>query len=116
MVKLKVKFNETIDEPIFAMSFKDFKGLELCGANTLAYKKITGTFEKGDIVTVEFRQVLPLAPDKYTLSCGCTKIDQNGNLEAFQRRYDVLFIEVLSDRDCLGVFDIKTQIDIKKEN
>ncbi len=116
VVKLKVKFNETIDEPIFAMSFKDFKGLELCGVNTLAYKKITGTFEKGDIVTVEFRQVLPLAPDKYTLSCGCTKIDQNGNLEAFQRRYDVLFIEVLSDRDCLGVFDIKTQIDIKKEN
>lgn len=116
IIKMKVKFNETIDEPIFAMSLKDFKGLEMCGANTLAYKKITGTYNKGDIVVVEFKQNLPLAPDKYTISFGCTKIDHNGNLEAFQRKYDVMFIEALSNRECLGVFDIKTQIELKKES
>lgn len=114
VIKMKVKFNDAIDEPIFAMSIKDFKGLEMCGANTLAYKKITGTYQRGDIVVIEFRQVLPLAPDKYTLSFGCTKIDHNGNLEVFQRKYDVLFIEVLANRDCLGVFDIKTEIELKK--
>ena len=114
VIKMKVKFIEQIDEPIFAMSIKDFKGLELCGANTFAYKKITGTYEKGDIVIVEFKQVLPLAPDKYTLSFGCTKLDHNGNLEVFQRKYDVMFVEVLANRDCLGVFDIKTQIELKK--
>lgn len=115
IIKMKVKFNETIDEPIFALSIKDFKGLEVCGVNTYAYKKLTGTYEKDDIVTVEFKQVIPLAPDKYTLSFGCTKIDHNGNLEAFQRKYDALFVEVLANRDCLGLFDLKSQIELKKE-
>ncbi len=116
IVKMKVKFNETIDEPIFAMSFKDFRGLEICGVNTLAYKKLTGTYEKGDIAIVEFKQSLPLAPDKYAISFGCTKLDHNGNLEVFQRKYDVMLVEVLANRDCLGVFDIKTQIELKKGN
>lgn len=115
VIKMKVKFNETIDEPIFAMSIKDFKGLEICGANTYAYKKITGTCEKGEVVTVEFRQVIPLAPEKYTLSFGCTKIDHNGNLEVFQRKYDAIFVEVLASRDALGFFDLKSQIELKKE-
>ena len=49
-VKVKIKFNKDLDEPIFAMSLKDFKGLELCGCNTKAYKVLTGTYKKGDIV------------------------------------------------------------------
>ncbi len=114
IIKMKVRFNELVDEPIFAMSIKDFKGLEVCGVNTYAYKKITGTYQKGDVVIIEFRQIVPLAPDKYTVSFGCTRLDNNGNLEAFQRKYDAIFIEVLANRDCLGLFDLKTQIELKK--
>ena len=91
-VKMKVKFNEEIDEPIFALSIKDFKGLELGGVNTKAYKKITGFYEKGETVTIEFKQSFPLAPEKYTLSFGCTKYTTNGDLEVFDRKYDALFI------------------------
>ncbi len=111
-IKAKIKFNEMIDEPIFAMSFKDFKGLELCGVNTYAYKKITGTFNKGDIAVVSFKQIVPLAPEKYTISFGCTKFDNNGNLEVFDRAYDAIFIEILSNRDCLGLIDLKTDIEV----
>ena len=113
-VKMKVKFNEEIDEPIFALSIKDFKGLELGGVNTRAYKKITGLYEKGDTVIVEFKQSFPLAPEKYTLSFGCTKITQNGELEVFDRKYDALFIEIIAYRDCLGLIDLKSEINITK--
>ena len=113
-VKMKVKFNEEIDEPIFALSIKDFKGLELGGVNTSAYKKITGLYEKGDTVIVEFKQSFPLAPEKYTLSFGCTKITQNGELEVFDRKYDALFIEIIAYRDCLGLIDLKSEINITK--
>lgn len=112
-IKIKVKFNEMIDEPIFAMSFKDFKGLEFCGANTYIYKKITGTFNKGDIAIVSFKQAVPLKPEKYTISFGCTKFDSNGNLEVFDRAYDAMFIEILSNRECIGLIDLKTNIEVE---
>ena len=114
IVKVKVKFNETIDEPIFAVSIKDFKGMELGGVNTKAYKKITGLYEKGEIAIIEFKQVFPLAPEKYTLSFGCTKYTSNGDLEVFNRKYDALFIEITSYRDCLGLIDLKSEIHITK--
>ena len=113
-VKMKVKFNEEIDEPIFAMSIKDFKGLELGGVNTKAYKKITGLYEKGETVIIEFKQSFPLAPEKYTLSFGCTKYTSNGDLEVFDRKYDALFIEIIAYRDCLGLIDLKSEINITK--
>lgn len=112
IVKMKVQFNELIDEPIFAISIKDFKGLELGGSNTKAYKVLTGTYQKGDIVIVEFKQTFPLAPEKYTLSFGCTKFNENGDLEVFDRKYDALFVEIISYRDCLGVTDLKSEINI----
>ncbi len=112
IVKMKVQFNELIDEPIFAISVKDFKGLELGGSNTKAYKVLTGTYQKGDIVIVEFKQIFPLAPEKYTLSFGCTKFNENGDLEVFDRKYDALFVEIISYRDCLGVINLKSEINI----
>lgn len=115
-IKMKVRFNEMIDEPIFAMSIKDFKGLEYGGVNTVANKKLTGTFKKGDIVTVSFTQVIPIAPEKYAISFGCTKFDHNGNLEVFDREYDALLIEVLADRECLGLVNLKSDIDVELDN
>ena len=114
VIKMKVKFNEEIDEPIFALSVKDFKGLELAGVNTNAYKKQTGLYKKGDIAIVEFKQTLPLAPERYTLSFGCTKINDNGDLEVFDRKYDALFIEITAYRECLGLIDLKTEINVTK--
>ena len=114
IVKAKIKFNKTIDEPIFAFSIKDFKGLELAGVNTRAYKTLTGTYKKGEVVTVEYTQTFPLAPEKYAISFGCTKFNQNGDLEVFDRKYDAFFVEIISYRDCLGIIDLKTKINIKR--
>lgn len=114
IVKMKIKFNELIDEPIFALSVKDFKGLELGGSNTKAYKVLTGTYQKKDTVIVEFKQTFPLAPEKYTLSFGCTCFNQNGDLEVYDRKYDALFIEIIAYRDCLGIIDLKSEINITR--
>ena len=111
---MKVKFNEDIEEPIFALSIKDIKGLELAGANTKVYETKTGIYKKGDIATVEFQQSVPLNPDRYTLSFGCTKFTKNGDLEVFDRKYDAIFLEILGHRDCLGLLDLKTEIHIER--
>lgn len=116
VLKSKIKFNETIDNPIFTMTIKDFNGIEIVGTNTMNEKIYPGKFEKGDIVTVSFKQKLPLAPNKYTLSFSCTYINAKGELEVLNRKYEALLIEVISSKDCVGFLRIDPEITINKEN
>lgn len=114
-LKSKIKFNESIDNPIFTMTIKDFNGIEIVGTNTMHEKIYPGKFEKGDIVTVSFKQKLALAPNKYTLSFSCTHINSNGELEVLDRKYEALLIEVISSKDCVGFLRIDPEITIQKE-
>lgn len=116
VLKSKIKFNEAIDNPIFTMTIKDFNGIEIVGTNTMNEKIYPGKFEKGDIVTVSFKQNLPLAPNKYTLSFSCTYINAKGELEVLNRKYEALLIEVISSKDCVGFLRIDPEIVINKES
>ena len=40
-IKMKVQVNEDIEDPIFALTFKDIKGMELCVTNTIVYRMAT---------------------------------------------------------------------------
>ncbi len=113
-VKMKVKFNKKIVNPIFALTIKDIKGVEFCGTNTIIDRLETGTYEKGDIAVVSFKQIIPIMPGKYTLSFGCVKYNNNGELEVFQRRYDTIFIEIMSYRECIALCDLNSKIMFEK--
>lgn len=114
ILKSKIEFKEEIKEPIFTMTIKDFKGLEMCGTNTLIEKIATGTYHKGDIVEVSFKQTINLAPGKYTLSFSCTHFNERGELEVLNRKYDALLVEVLSLKDTVGMISLNSQITIEK--
>ena len=116
VLKSKTMFKKDVKEPIFTMTVKDFKGLEMAGTNTLIEKIATGDFKKGDIVTVEFKQVINVAPGKYTLSFSCTHFNHRGELEVLNRKYDALLIEVLSMKDTVGLMRIDSDIKIEKVN
>lgn len=113
-VKMKVKFHEDIDEPIFAIAVKDIKRIEVCGTNTFAYHYPTGAYKADEEVEIEFKQSIPVAPGTYSLSFGCTKYDEAGELEVFDRKYDVIIFDVVSDREALGLLDLKSEININK--
>lgn len=115
-LKSKIIFNKDVKDPIFTMTLKDFKGLEIAGTNTLIEKISTGNYKKGDIVTVEFKQIINVAPGKYTLSFSCTHFNCNGELEVLNRKYDALLIEVLSIKDIVGLIRIDSNIKINKIN
>lgn len=116
ILKSKTIFNKDVKDPIFTMTVKDFKGLEMCGTNTLIEKIATGDYKKGDIVVAEFKQVLNLAPGKYTLSFSCTHFNHRGELEVLNRKYDALLVEVLSVKDTVGLMKIDSEIKIEKIN
>ena len=113
-IRMKVKFNEPLDEPIFAVGFKNAQGLELCGVNTFAYKTPTGKYEPGDVANIEFKLTVPLATNKYSVSFGCTKFDNDGNLEIFCRHYDAFFIDISARPFAIGLFDLESSITVTR--
>ena len=114
VLKSKILFKQDVKEPIFTMTVKDFKGLEMAGTNTLIEKVATGEYKKGDIVTAEFKQVINVAPGKYTLSFSCTHFNHKGELEVLNRKYDALLIEVLSTKDTVGLMRLDSKIKVEK--
>ena len=114
VLKSKILFKRDVKEPIFTMTVKDFKGLEMAGTNTLIEKVATGEYKKGDIVTAEFKQVINVAPGKYTLSFSCTHFNHKGELEVLNRKYDALLIEVLSTKDTVGLMRLDSKIKVEK--
>ncbi|MBR1884437.1 MAG: ABC transporter ATP-binding protein [Clostridia bacterium] len=113
VLKSKIRFNEDVDSPIFTMTIKSFQGIEITGTNTLIEKVFTGKYKKGEEVICCFKQKLPLAPNKYTLSFSCTKFDENGELEVLNRKYDALLVEVMSEKQCVGMVRIDTEIKLE---
>ena len=116
ILKSKIRFNDTINEPIFTMTLKDFNGLEVCGTNTLIEKIATGKYQKGDIVEVSFKTRLQVAPNKYTLSFSCTHFKPNGELEVLNRKYDALLVEIISSKEHVGILSLDTEINFEKKD
>ncbi len=114
VLKSKVVFHDKVTDPIFTMTVKDFKGLDMMGTNTVQEKIVTGVFDKGDTAIAEFRQKLSLAPNKYTLSFSCTHFNANGELEVLSRKYDALLVEITSNKDCVGLYRLDSDINVTK--
>lgn len=110
-VRMKVKFQKVIKNPIFAFTIKDLKGTELTGTNTLLQGVETGEIAEGEVRIITFRQKMLLQSYEYLLCLGCTGF-QNGELVVFHRLYDVCNISVLANRDTVGIFDIGSDIEI----
>lgn len=110
-IKMKVRFNETVKDPIFAFTIKDLKGTELTGTNTKLQDIDIDEAETGMIKVINFRQKMILQSYEYLLCLGCTGFIE-GQLNVYHRLYDVCNISVLANRDTVGIFDISSEIKI----
>lgn len=115
-VRFKVRFNEEIKDPIFALTFKDVKGTEITGTNTM-YEGLEGfTAEPGEVCEISFKQSLPFQSGSYFVSLGCTGLDVAGNFSVFHRLYDVVELSVLSKQDTVGFFDTHSKLHLTRMN
>jgi teichoic acid transport system ATP-binding protein len=102
---MKVKVNDHIPAPIFAVSFKDARGTEITGTNTMAEKAFLDSVEPGQMKEITFKQKMSLQGGEYLLSFGVTGYNGN-NFEVYHRLYDVLNITVVSDKNTVGYYDM----------
>lgn len=114
-VKMRIKFEEKVESPIFAFTIKDSKGTEIAGTNTEFSEVETGVFENGDIAEIEFKQTISLNAGNFLLSLGCVKFIE-GELEIFDRRHDFISFQIISEKAVVGVVDLNSEINIKRKS
>lgn len=109
---MKVKFYEEIEDPIFAFTIKDIKGVEITGTNTLIEQTEIGNIESGIIKEIVFKQNMSLQGGEYLLSLGCTGF-YDGQLNVYHRLYDVCNITVISEKNTVGYYDMSSLVKVK---
>ena len=110
-IKMRVKFHESIQEPIMAYTFKDIRGTEITGTNTMFEKMHVEHSDAGDVCTVTFTQDMFLQGGEYLLSFGCTGY-KDGNFTVFHRLYDACNITVISTQNTVGFYDMNSKVEI----
>lgn len=112
-IKMKVLFNEEVENPIYAFTIKDLKGTDITGTNTLIEGIETKIKKPGDVVTITFTQEMNLQGGTYLLSLGCTGFERD-NFTVYNRLYDICNINVISFKNSVGFYDTKSIVEVKE--
>jgi ABC-type polysaccharide/polyol phosphate transport system ATPase subunit/2-polyprenyl-3-methyl-5-hydroxy-6-metoxy-1,4-benzoquinol methylase len=112
-ISFNVLAHKTIEEPIYAMTIKDIKGVQVYGQNTYFAKIDVEKLEANEICQITFVQKINLGVGEYFLSIGCTELEEN-ELKVVHRRYDVLKFKVISSDGSFGVANCFSKISCQK--
>ncbi|MBQ9420998.1 MAG: Wzt carbohydrate-binding domain-containing protein, partial [Lachnospiraceae bacterium] len=108
-IREKIRFSDTIEAPIFTYTFRDKKGNDLSGTNTMFEGQNIRSVHAGDEYEVEFTQQMDLQGGEYLLSMSCTGFEQ-GEHVVYHRLYDLLNLTVISNKNTVGVFDMNSHV------
>ena len=111
-VHMKVRFNETVQAPIFAYTVKNIKGIEITGTNTMVEKAFLEPVHEGEAKEITFTQRMTLQGGEYLISFGVTGFEGE-NFTVYHRLYDAVNVTVVSDKDTVGYYDSESKVVVK---
>ena len=80
----EVKFEDTVQNPIFTYTFKNIQGTAITGTNTMYEKQEIDVANAGDVYLCEFNQEMNLQGGEYLLSISCTGY-RDGDFTVYHR-------------------------------
>ena len=104
-VRSKVHFNTDIENPIFTLTFKTLKGIDVTGTNTMC--------KEGEEYVATFTQKMDMQGGEYLMSISCTGFD-GVDFVAYHRLYDVMNITVVSTKNTVGFYDMNSKVLVEK--
>ena len=113
-IKMRVKFNEDVQDPIYAFTVKNLQGTEITGTNTMFEKMAVKPQKKGNVQEISFTQNMNLQGGEYLLSLGCTGY-HDGDFDVYHRLYDVCSIIVVADKNTVGFYDMNSRIEVRND-
>lgn len=112
MIHMKVQFTADLPAPIFAFSFKNARGTEITGTNTMFEKAFLEPVTAGMVKEVTFKQKMSLQGGEYLLSFGVTGYD-GSDFQVYHRLYDALDVTVISDKNTVGYYDMDSAVEVR---
>lgn len=91
----RVRFNQDVDKPIFAMMLKTREGISLYGVDSTHLDMAIKPSRAGDTIKVRFSLSNTLAPGVYYLNCG-VRIHTDNGVEFLSRRIDSAILRVMA--------------------
>ncbi len=113
-IRERIRFKAHVEAPIFTYTFRDKKGNDLSGTNTMFENIEVAPAEAGDSYEVEFTQRMDLQGGEYLLSMSCTGFEQ-GEHVVYHRLYDLLNLTVISNKNTVGVYDMNSKVKVSKK-
>ena len=110
-VKVKIKAHKDVINPIVAFTIRTLKGTEITGTNTMFENADLGEIKEGEERVISFAQELNLQGGQYLLSLGCTRFEHDEFL-VYHRLYDICSMTVISDKNTVGFFDMKSEVEL----
>lgn len=110
---VRVVFNDVCLNPVVAFYIKDRRGVEFYSGNTHYSNNSIGEKGIGDEIEVSFQQKIMFAPGEYTLSFGISDF-VGGVSRPMDRRYDAMKFLIVSDSVVIGLFDLKSEVEVKE--
>ena len=112
-IRMKVKFNRDIREPIFAFTIKNKLGIEIAGTNTQIEGCEPEEGKAGNTYIASFTQPIMLQGGEYLLSFGCTGFGDT-DLNIYHRLYDACNFLVLSSKQTVGYLDLGSTVSVEQ--
>lgn len=113
VIGMEVLFHEKVENPIFAFTIKNTKGLEITGTNTMIEKKFVHGNPKGKKYHIKFEQEMNLQGDHYLLSLGVTGFIGD-EFTVYHRLYDIADVAVVSDKNTVGFYDMDSNVSVQE--
>ena len=110
---MRVHIHEDVPAPIFALSIKNIKGVEITGTNTMVERPFLEGVKAGEELEITFSQKVRLQGGDYLLSLGVTGY-KGDSFTVYHRLYDIMNLTVISDRDTVGYFDMESDVKVAR--
>jgi ABC-type polysaccharide/polyol phosphate transport system ATPase subunit len=110
-VRLTCQAASHIADPIYALTLKDVRGLEIFGTNTFFQNQTPPNVPAGASTEALFDLQLNVLPGVYFISLGWVRLE-NGEVQVIHRRYDVLRLDVLPRDKSFGLAYCPTKITV----
>jgi lipopolysaccharide transport system ATP-binding protein len=91
--RYRVRFNQDVDQPVFAMMLKTREGITLYGVDSTVLGSAPSQVSSGEELDVTFELANVLAPGVYYLNCG-VRIQTASDVEFLSRRVDSAILKV----------------------
>jgi lipopolysaccharide transport system ATP-binding protein len=112
--RYNVRFNEPVENPVFAMLLKTREGIALYGIDARQLDILPASYARGDVASVRFELSNCLAPGVYYLNCG-VRLDHEGRVEFLSRRVDTALVRVVESAAAtvaIGLLDMEARLSV----